>query len=370
MTRLILMVVFALLTGGMTIYSVGPGPFPVVGKFLDYNEPLNGQLRVDFGARPDQTAYLFFLETTNSKLYCEGVGRVTKNPVFVGSCRGNKGVAEFRCTHGKRLIADLSWTDCGRGQGVGSEAAGGALFTFTFGLPQAEAQKYLASAVKEGEGKPPYPNDQAQAPRGGGGTGFLISDDGLIVTNHHVIDKAGSIEVYQGNVMYRATVVAQDAANDLALLKTEIKGRPLSIASARTSMRGEEVLTLGYPLSNIAGESQKATFGRINATVGLNDDVRYLQIDVPIQPGNSGGPLLNKRGEVIGVASASLDEQSAFAKSGAIPQNVNYAVKADYIMVLLPPSAQLPAARPQQEMELPALVTMFENSVFRIVSKP
>jgi len=76
-----------------------------------------------------------------------------------------------------------------------------------------------------------------------------------------------------GSVIYLASVVARDAANDLAILETDVKGRPLSLGSARASMRGDEVLTLGYPLSTFAGESQKATFGRINAVTGLNDDV-------------------------------------------------------------------------------------------------
>jgi S1-C subfamily serine protease len=99
------------------------------------------------------------------------------------------------------------------------------------------------------------------------------------------------------------------------------------------------------------------------------DDVRYLQIDIPIQPGNSGGPLINRRGEVIGVVSASLDDDAVFRRTGAVPQNVNYAVKADYISILLPPSVATVASLPP-ETELSALVGMVENSVVRIVAKP
>jgi S1-C subfamily serine protease len=170
-------------------------------------------------------------------------------------------------------------------------------------------------------------------------------------------------------MIYTASVVARDAANDLAILKTNINGRPLPLASARASMRGDEVLTLGYPLPGIEGENQRATFGRINATSGIMDDVRYLQIDIPIQPGNSGGPLINRRGEVIGVVSASLDDDAVFRRTGAVPQNVNYAVKADYISILLPPSVATVASLPP-ETELSALVGMVENSVVRIVAKP
>ena len=127
--------------------------------------------------------------------------------------------------------------------------------------------------------------------------GFLISSDGLVVTNHHVIDGANTIEVHQGGMVHTASIVARDAANDLAILKTGINGQPLRISSARAAMRGDEVLTLGYPLTQVEGVTQKATFGRINATSAIRDDARYLQIDIPIQPGNSGGPLINNRGE-------------------------------------------------------------------------
>ena len=132
-------------------------------------------------------------------------------------------------------------TSCTTGEASGSDNTG-ARFSFVYGLPPAEIQQYLASAETEVAGKP----NLGEGARGGGsGTGFLISADGLIVTNHHVIDGANAIEVHGGGMIYTASVVARDAANDLAILKTNMNGRPLPLASARTSMRGDEVLTLG-----------------------------------------------------------------------------------------------------------------------------
>jgi S1-C subfamily serine protease len=361
MYKNILWVVFLLLGACTAVY--GPGPYPLVGKFDNYDEVLSGDVQIDFSTRD---AFIT-VQGRNSKLYCEGLSQMTHDPLFSVACKGMVNHARFRCTNGKRLTVDWVASTCASGEGTGTDDTG-ARFAFAFGMPQPEAQQYLASAAAEVAGKPSL--SDAGAPRGGSGTGFLISDDGLIVTNHHVIDGAKTIEVHRGSNIYIASIVARDPANDVAILKTDMKGRPLNLASARASQRGDEVLTVGYPLSTFAGESQKATFGRINATSGIMDDARYLQIDIPIQPGNSGGPLINRRGEVIGVVSARLDDEAVYRRTGALPQNVNYAVKADYIAVLLPQSAPIAAAGLPPESDLPALVGMVENSVVRIVSKP
>jgi len=352
----------ALMLGACTAVY-GPGPYPAVGTFYDHDEILTGDVRIDFSTRDS----FITLQARNSKFYCEGISRMTYDPPLSVACKGMVNLAQFRCSNGRRLTVDWVASSCAAGEGTGSDDTG-ARFSFAFGMPQAEAQQYLASAAKAAAGKPSYGGGAAS--RGGSGTGFLISSDGLVVTNHHVIDGANAIEVHQGTAVYVASVIARDAANDLAVLKTEMKGRPLRLTSARASMRGDEVLTLGYPLPDIEGETQKATFGRINATVGLEDDARYLQIDIPIQPGNSGGPLLNRRGEVIGVVSATLNSGAVFRATGILPQNVNYAVKADYIAVMIPASAQLAVAPPLEATELPALVGVVENSVVRIISKP
>lgn len=88
-------------------------------------------------------------------------------------------------------------------------------------------------------------------------------------------------------------------------------------------------------MATIQGTEQKATFGHVNSLSGLSDDVRLMQIDVPVQPGNSGGPLLDEHGRVIGVVNSILDPAAALKASGSLPQNVNYATKADYLIPLL-----------------------------------
>lgn len=369
MSYRVLLVAASLLAGCMAVQ--GPGPFPFVGKFDDYNETITGEVRFDY----NRGVSYITAQTRESKLRCEGVSRVTYVVPYPGRvsefvCLGDQGIARLQCSDGRVFTGDFKARSCNSGEGTGSDQTG-ARFSFSYGMSQPEAQQYLASAQAELAQKPRFPGRQSQQPRPpgsvGSGTGFLVSADGLIVTNHHVIDGSTVIEVHQGNTVHRATVVARDAANDLAVLKTDVKGRPLRLASARASVRGDEVLTLGFPLPDTQGQSQKATFGRINALTGINDDSRFIQIDIPIQAGNSGGPLITKRGEVIGVVSATLNPAPLLDR-GDVPQNVNYAVKADYISILLPSLATATAAE-EPPREFPDVVRATEDSVFMIVSK-
>ena len=164
------------------------------------------------------------------------------------------------------------------------------------------------------------------------GTGFALKDN-YIVTNYHVIEDAKSINV-QGvngdfNTKYRASIVATDKFNDLAILKVEgvnisTSGIPYSVKTS-TSEVGEDVFVLGYPLTSTMGEEIKLTTGVVSSKTGFQGDVSLYQISAPIQPGNSGGPLFDGNGNVIGIVSAK--------HKGA--ENVGYAIKASYLRNLM-----------------------------------
>ena len=129
----------------------------------------------------------------------------------------------------------------------------------------------------------------------------------------------------------------RDQLNDLALIK--IYGKislpsPLPLAQAPARV-GEDIFTIGYPDVAVMGISAKLTKGVINSVTGVRNDPRIYQISATIQPGNSGGPLFNMRGEVMGVTTSKLDVNKIFQKSGYIPENVNYAIKAGYIKLLI-----------------------------------
>jgi S1-C subfamily serine protease len=100
---------------------------------------------------------------------------------------------------------------------------------------------------------------------------------------------------------------------------------------------------------------------------GIQDDIRFLQIDVPIQPGNSGGPLLDRRGNVVGVVTATLNQVTALRASGALPQNVNYAVKSDYVIPIVP--ATVIAAQQDVVREFPEVVRSAEAAIVLVVAR-
>ena len=169
----------------------------------------------------------------------------------------------------------------------------------------------------------------------GSGTGFIIAEDGFLVTNEHVVKDAAQVRVLTGTGSVVGKVMKVDAANDLALLKVAGKFTPLPIASSRTVKLGNTVATVGFPNIGLQGFAPKLTKGEISALTGAQDDPRYFQISVPVQPGNSGGALVDERGNVVGVVSAKLSARAALQTSGALPENVNYAVKSSFLLSFL-----------------------------------
>jgi serine protease Do len=129
------------------------------------------------------------------------------------------------------------------------------------------------------------------------GTGFFVSEQGHILTNNHVAEGCGVLTVHSSTgEQQQARLVRADKTNDLALLITEMK--PSSIAEFQPDVNiGEKVFAFGYPLVGFLSPSGTFTDGSISSLAGILDDTRMLQISAPVQPGNSGGPLLNEKGQ-------------------------------------------------------------------------
>ena len=127
-----------------------------------------------------------------------------------------------------------------------------------------------------------------------------------------------------------------DRANDLALLTVDVKTvKPIPVAPSKNVKLGQTVFTVGFPNTQLQGFSPKMTKGEISSLKGILDDPRHWQISVPVQPGNSGGPLFDENGSVIGVVVAKLHSGLTMALTGNLPENVNYAVKSAYVLSLL-----------------------------------
>jgi len=127
-----------------------------------------------------------------------------------------------------------------------------------------------------------------------------------------------------------ASIVTFDEANDLALLRTDPSAlEPLTLRDGRGIRQAESVVAVGFPLSGVLATSSKVTVGTVSALAGLGDDTRFLQFSAPIQPGNSGGPLLDLAGNLVGIVAITMDAATALEKSGLVPQNVNFAIKSN-----------------------------------------
>jgi S1-C subfamily serine protease len=138
------------------------------------------------------------------------------------------------------------------------------------------------------------------------GSGFVVDDSGDVLTNNHVVNHCKSIVVkVMGYLPRVASVEAIDPKNDLAVVRAagETKlGEPVHFRNqSQPGKLGESIGVIGYPLAGILSSEPKATFGQINSVAGINNDYTLLQISAPVQPGNSGGPVLDASGLVIGV---------------------------------------------------------------------
>ena len=169
-----------------------------------------------------------------------------------------------------------------------------------------------------------------KVPLVGSGTGFFISADGHMLTNQHVIDGCDYVTVQD---VGRAAVVSSDKGNDLAVLKVDAES-VAAVAVFRDGprvQRGETVIVAGFPLQGTLASSGNITVGTVSALVGFNEDIREYQFTAPIQPGNSGGPLLDTSGHVLGVVSSELVPASL----DLVPQNVNFAIKTQLALAFL-----------------------------------
>jgi len=168
------------------------------------------------------------------------------------------------------------------------------------------------------------------------GTGFFITADGYLLTAYHVVKDTAALKVWTNSRLIPAKLIRVDAANDLALLKLDrITVAALPVISSQNVRTGLDVFTLGFPNIQLQGTELKYTQGNISSLTGLGDDPRLFQISVPVQPGNSGGPLLDEQGRVIGVVIAKLDEIFTARATGSLPQNVNYALKSSLVLSFL-----------------------------------
>ena len=202
------------------------------------------------------------------------------------------------------------------------------------------------------------------------GTSWQISKNHLI-TAYHVVSGADNIAVVINDSDIRnAEIVSFDASNDLAMIKISgnpMRTQPLALAQSPSKI-GSKIAVIGYPLPNLLGTKIQANSGEISALFGIKNDPRYYQISAAVQGGNSGSPVLNQKGEVIGVVASKLDDIETLKNSGELPQNVNFAVKNLYVQSLVE-SSNVKLIKSQRKITpIEDVIEQMKNSVFLVIT--
>jgi uncharacterized protein len=193
------------------------------------------------------------------------------------------------------------------------------------------AQSGNGKPGSEAKAEPAQPSAKPPA-RSSSGSGIVLSRDGYVLTNQHVVRQCDAHEIIDGNRRLKAALQAVDTANDLALLT--VKEEFAAAAPMRKDAvpkLGEAVIVVGYPLVGVLGTSPSVGFGHIAATAGLRGNAAQMQISVPIQRGHSGGPVFDQAGNVIGVVVSKLDALKVAQRMGDLPQNINFAIRGDTV---------------------------------------
>jgi uncharacterized protein len=169
----------------------------------------------------------------------------------------------------------------------------------------------------------------------GTGTGFFVSKEGHFLTNEHVVGGCTHIKVILPSGSVEGARYAQASENDLAVIKVPVAPSRIATFRSAPARLGEDVIVVGYPLRGLLGDGLNVSTGTVAASLGPGNDRRLLQLTAPIQQGNSGGPLLDSTGHVVGVIVSKLDAVAVARATGDIPQNVNFAVKSALATSLL-----------------------------------
>jgi hypothetical protein len=168
------------------------------------------------------------------------------------------------------------------------------------------------------------------------GSSFAVGTDGYILTNAHVVAGCARIIATAGGAELATQTIATDPQNDLALLKIARRFSVVLVIRDRARVQlGEPVIAFGYPLQGVISTSLNMTTGNVSSLSGLGDDARSFQFTAPIQPGNSGGPLVDAAGNVVGIVTSKLSPLWAARNIGDLPQNVNFALRTSVIQGFL-----------------------------------
>jgi S1-C subfamily serine protease len=214
--------------------------------------------------------------------------------------------------------------------------------------------------IKQTPDEPPIARTEPAPPsssatRKSTGSGVVIGARGELLTSAHVVENCTQISIRSSSGdSASGFLVARDERNDIAVIRRQL---PLSAVATFRDLPirfGDTVIALGYPLSGLLATTANLSVGYVSALAGMADDSRFLQISAPVQPGNSGGPLIDTSGHIVGIVTAKLDAALVQRHTGDIPQNVNFALKAEVARTFLDSKGIAYQTAPSQQQLSPA----------------
>jgi S1-C subfamily serine protease len=201
-----------------------------------------------------------------------------------------------------------------------------------FACEKSKFSRSKTSSANENQTAPnPETLPKARAPSTG--SGFVVSKN-RVLTSAHVVAECQKIEIRQGAVKRSGSIISTDERTDLALISFDQVS--MMIPYIRNSaILGEDVMVAGYPLAGLLGSELIVTTGQVNSLAGIRNDSTLLQVSAPVQPGNSGGPLVDRNGNIVGVVVSKLNVERVSKLTGDFAQNINFAVKPEIIRLFL-----------------------------------
>ena len=269
-------------------------------------------------------------EYKDDKRNGQGTNTWPDGGTYVGEYRDGKRNGQGTTTYANGTTYVGEWLDDKRnGQGTFTNAAG----TIIEGIWENDLFKYANKAVPPvvSEAKPQ--DDEVR--EAASGSGFAVSSDGYVITNNHVIEGCQEVAIYHGGRAVPVTVITYDLQNDLALLKGDFTPRTVFALSGDQPELLQDIYVAGYPFGNEVSSSIKVTKGIISSLAGIGNNFSNVQIDAALQVGNSGGPILDEMGNVVGVAVSKLDAKYMYDNFGSIPENTNFGIRSSVVRNIL-----------------------------------
>jgi S1-C subfamily serine protease/uncharacterized protein len=249
------------------------------------------------------------------------------------------GIVEWQSTHGRAVTGFMGDADALALEG--EVAARSQSVAFGPKAHQAEPSDSGKGTSEPEKTSPQVASAEATEPAAkptlaATGTAFSINASGQFLTNYHVIKGCETIRLRLAAGPQSGTVVATDERNDLAVIQAAANGaEPMRFREGKGIRPADSVIALGFPYVGLLATSPQVTTGTVSALAGMNDDSRFLQLTAPVQPGNSGGPLVDLSGNVVDIVSARINDIAVAEATGTLPENINFAIKSATIREFL-----------------------------------